>query len=109
MLPVSFNLIYCDLITVKTLDSEIFFLLPKLMISDVACSVVVASQDGCSTRYVAEWLAKIDQIRKTYNSVMELDTSPSVLTSNCVRLNYAGTCYLYCYMWQYACSKCQQR
>ena len=109
MLYVSFNLIYCDLTTVKTLDFEIFFLLPKLMISDFAYIVVVASQDGCSTHYVTEWLGKIDQIRKTFNSVMELETSPSVLTSNCIILNYAGTCYSYCYVWQYACSKRQQR
>lgn len=109
MFCVIINLIYCDLITVKTLDFEIFFLLPKLMISDVACSVVVASKDGCSIHYVTDWLAKVDQISKTYNSVMELETSPWVLTSNRIILNYAGTCYRYCYMWQYACSKRQQR
>jgi hypothetical protein len=109
MLCVSFNLTYCDLITVKTLDFEICFLLPKLMISDVACSVVVASKGGCSAHYVTDWLAKVIQIRKNYNSVMELETSPWVLTSNRIILNYAGTCYRYCYMWQYACSKHQQR
>jgi hypothetical protein len=109
MLCVSFNRIYCDLTTVKKLDFEILFLLPKFMISDVVCSVVVASQDGCSTHYMAEWLAKIDQIRKTYSSVMELETSQSVLTSNRIILNYAGTCYPYCYMWQYACFERQQR
>jgi hypothetical protein len=79
------------------------------MISDVAYSVVVAFQDGCSTHYVAAWLVKIDQIRKTYNSAVKLETSPSVLISNCITLNYFGTCYFYCCMWQYACSKRQQR
>jgi hypothetical protein len=83
MLCVSFNLIYCHLTTVKSHDFEICFL-----VADVACSVVAASQDGHSTHYLAEWLVKIDQIRKTYNSDMELETSPPVLTSNCIILNY---------------------
>lgn len=88
---------------------KLFFLLPKLMISDVACSDVVASQDWCCTHCVAEWLMKVDQIRKTYDSDMELEISPSVLISNCIILNYAGACYLYCYIWQYAYAKRQQR
>ena len=67
------------------------------MTSDVACSVVVASKEERSTHYVLEWLVKIDQIRKTYNSDMELETSPSALISNCIILECDDTCYLYCY------------
>ena len=63
------------------------------MISDVARSVVVAFQDGCSIHYVAACLVKIDQTRKTYNSFMDFETSSSVLISNCITLNYADTCY----------------
>jgi len=79
------------------------------MISDVARSFVVAFQDGRSIHYVAACLVKIDQTRKTYNSFTELETSSSVHISNCITLNYADTCYFYCCMWQYACSRRQRR
>lgn len=74
-----------------------FLLLHKLVTSDVTCSVVLASQEERSTHYVAEWLVKIDQIRKTYNFDMELETSPSALISNRIILDCDDTCYLYCY------------